>query len=182
MQHEEPLPILRSLLRAKASLHDKDRSGDTALHLALRMALEGENRRQVTTDEAHVSDIEICATVSELLSLKADVHAVGQKMQTPLHICAEGGFEETGKVLMQRGAVDQVEDVLFQQPIHLAASSGRVHFVAFLLKQGTPLHSTVRDQLFRMPLHYAAGHGHLFTVEALTRTMLEVRPGGDVLD
>ncbi|KAK8719995.1 hypothetical protein OTU49_013641, partial [Cherax quadricarinatus] len=91
--------------------------------------------------------------VKTLLDHHADVSAVDNNGQTPLHYAAELQNARVTKMLLARHADVQATDNEGLTPLHYAAWFGKKDVVTVLLEHGADL--TARDNLGQTPLHYA---------------------------
>ena len=115
-------------------------------------------------------------SVNALLAKGADVNAIGEDGDTPLHQAAAMGHLDTVDSLLAAGAEVDARDCCGSTPLHKAAERGYLAVVKFLINQGAEVN--VANDLRSTPLHEAAANGHLATVEALlaagARSMPEI--------
>ena len=119
---------------------------------------------------AWFGDLEI---VQALLEYKVDVNARGYDSWTPMH-CVSGGshfpatphngpqlLPNVARILLEHGAVVNVQDNNGATPLHVSAEVGTVEVARVLLEYGanigaedkigrTPLHETAGDQTYRV--------------------------------
>lgn len=92
----------------------------------------------------------------------------GEKLWSPLHYAASGGYTAMARVLMMAGADSDYVDVDGCSALYLAAYGGHEQIVCDLLLNGAP-HSP-KDKRGETPLHAAAKQGHTHIVPVLLLT------------
>jgi ankyrin repeat protein len=102
-----------------ACLAARNRENDTPLHLAVLWP----------------------GYVQLLLSLGADVSAVNDARETPLHAAAEAGAELSVQLLLDAGAAVNAANCNGEQPLHLAARAGHWQVLRLLLSRGADVHA-----------------------------------------
>jgi len=88
-----------------------------------------------------------------------------QMWRTPLAYAAANGQEETGRLLIERGADVKIVDRAKAPPLHLAAEAGSAGLVTSLLSAGADLHA--RDRSKELAVHLAARQGHVEVLRVL---------------
>ena len=87
------------------------------------------------------------------------------------------------ELLLDYGACVDVVDRADNQPLHCAASDGRLDVVEVLLEHGGSL--TARNTDMQIPLHLAAEHGWLHVVKMLLKasrtTVITIGTDGKVI-
>ncbi|WP_420421103.1 ankyrin repeat domain-containing protein [Simkania sp.] len=172
-----PTP-LKDALNGFKDVHDKNKLGQTALHVATVAGDEnaiatllkagadihakdedGYTPIHAAAEERHVNAIEL------LLSNSANIQATDQDGCTPLHIAALFGYVNAIKTLFSKGADIHALDQKGDTPLHAAAFEGHVNAIETLLTSGADIHAL--DQKGHTPLHYAAYNGHVSAIELL---------------
>ena len=186
--------VAKMLLEHGASVHMRNKNGQTPLHLASHRGLS--------------------YIVTLLLKLGADVDAQDNNAMTPLHLVSQsrlGGNFRTAELLLEHGASVHMRNKNGQMPLHLASHRGLSYIVALLLKPGadvdaqdnnamTPLllvsqsrlgsnsqinktakvlleHGAsvhMRNKNGQMPLHLASQQGRFAIVESLLKLGADV--------
>ena len=82
---------------------------------------------------------------------KKFVNIGNTELDTPLHIAAQGGYEETVKTLIQIGAMVNARTDTKQTPLHLACIGGQLPVVKFLMMNNAKVNAT--DNQLMTPLH-----------------------------
>jgi len=127
------------LLEHGASVHVRNKNGQTPLHLA---------------SQCHHSSI-----VALLLKFGADVNAQDNDNMTPLHLALgqytpdNARVTTAAQVLLEHGASVHVRNKNGQTPLHLASQHGLSGIVALLLKFGADMDAQDDDNM--TPLHFA---------------------------
>ena len=125
------------LLEHGATLHVRNKNGQTPLHLASYQGLSG--------------------TVALLLKLGADVDAQDDDTMTPLLLVSQAKLEplvgddtriiKTARLLLEHGASIHVRDKNGDMPLHIASGHGLSGVVSLLLKFGAEVDSQGNDAL-----------------------------------
>lgn len=143
---------LKALLASGANVFTKS-TGKTALHEA---ATRGN-----------------CAAAKLLLDANADVDARNTMNETPLHLAAEAGREETVSLLLESGASSHcIAGFELSTALHYAADGGHVAVGRLLLESGAEMY--IRSSEGRPLLHTAAKPGHMTFVELLLSQKVDV--------
>jgi ankyrin repeat protein len=134
--------VAQVLLEHGASVHVRNKNGQTPLHLASQRHLSG--------------------MVALLLKSGLDLDAQDNDNMTPLLLAASGRFTfnysdarstAAAQVLLEHGASVHVRNKNGQTPLHLASQHGFSGMVALLLKFGADMN--VQDDDNMTPLHFA---------------------------
>lgn len=170
-------------------LNNGAKLSDTVLHSAVRAnavdclpLLLTENIDINCLDASGVSPLHIAADrrMSQCMKIflqcsKIDVDLpTRDKLNTALHLAAEGGYTECVLMLLEKGADHSKKNKKGQYPLHLAAKSQGAECVDELLKQGAEVNA--RDMDNRTPLHAAVGK----TLLAVNIVEILIRRGADV--
>jgi ankyrin repeat protein len=111
--------------------------------------------------------------LSMVLSMGADVNAVGSDGNRALDIACLKGDAASARILLEHGANPSLRNKSGSTPLHDAALSGNKDVVEMLLASGADL--TAEDpEAKATPLHFAASFGRLEAVKTL------VEHGADV--
>jgi cytohesin len=130
--HGDPA-VVQLLLDKGASASTKNSHGSTPLHCALTMMDDsgGDGGEKVARSFRRE------ALVRMLLAHGADVWAMTEASETPLHGAAAGGFVTEVLLLLERGADPSSKETVWgRTPLHQAAMMGRERTVRVLLKHG----------------------------------------------
>lgn len=105
--------------------------------------------------------------ITELIEAGADVNAVNEFRQTPLHKAIELGRRETAELLLDKGAnINAVTIGVKETPLHVAVRCNRKELVELLLNGGANINAVERRR--RTPLHVAVRYNsHKELVELL---------------
>lgn len=177
------LEVARELLEHKAYVNAKSKVGLTPLHLAAEsghkelvgllvanykatvdaLTLEKKTALHLAAEKGR---LEVC---KHLLELRADICALDNKGQTPLHYAAQNDHSQVVAVFLKHKP-----DVMMQQNaegstcVHIAAMKGSVAVIKELLKCNPSGITTARNKRkFATPLLLAASGGHKVVVEVL---------------
>jgi ankyrin repeat protein len=127
--------LVRLLLEFGADSNTKDAFGNTVLHYAIgrcEMNYEFEDDDDGTAFTRGLRDVvtsEKCAIVAELLTHGADVNAMCNEEQTPLHhavVCLDDGTVIVQK-LLDKGARTDVQNKEGMTPLDIARNSQHAH-------------------------------------------------------
>jgi ankyrin repeat protein len=125
---------------------------------------------QFSLDEAvRLNDIVL---VKALIDAGADVNAIDELGETPLHVAVVRGYREVASLLIEKGADVNAGDVRGLTPVHAAAWRGYRDSVDLLITKGADINARDKDGL--TPLHTAALAGRKETVAQL------IEKGADV--
>lgn len=127
--------IVRSLLKAGATVNATNRDGSTALMSAARAG--------------HAAIVRSLLAAKARVDLKREYWA-----ETALHGAADRGNAEIVKLLVDAGADVLAQDKVFGTPLHHAAIGGHAVAVRYLLGHGCPVNA--RDEDGATALHLAA--------------------------
>lgn len=106
--------------------------------------------------------------ITELIEAGADVNAVNEFRQTPLHKAIELGRRETAELLLDKGAnINAVTIGGKETPLHVAVRCNRKELVELLLNKGANINAV--DNLDMTPLHFALKYNR----EELVRLLLD---------
>lgn len=177
------LGVAQELLEHKAYVNAKSKVGLTPLHLAaenghkelvgLLVAIYKATVDALTLEKktalhlaAEKGRLEVC---QHLLELRADICALDNKGQTPLHYAAQNDHSQVVTLFL-----NHKPDVMMQQNaegstcVHIAAMKGSVSVIKELLKFNPSGITTARNKRkFATPLLLAASGGHKIVVEVL---------------
>ena len=158
--------IVKLLLEKGADANAKNKNGETLLHRAV--------------GEGHL------VVVKLLLEKGADIHAKDSSDSTPLHMRVgrrmresivfgaplhavkeykEEEYMEVVKLLLEKGANVNVQDIHGRTPLYWAAQNGYTEIVKLLLEKGADVNA--RDNDGNTPLHWAVGACDLEIVKLL---------------
>ena len=146
------------LIATGVRIDDRTETGATALHIAASWA-----RR---------------AMVLRLIQLGADVQAVDNFGQTPLHnlvtVMSDGAEIDTLKVLMARSVRIDAQDIDGKTALHIAAENGYTRMVSALLYfKADP---TIKDARGFTAAQLAKKKGFIATFDVLTKKPEPVKP------
>ncbi|MGL9757805.1 MAG: ankyrin repeat domain-containing protein [Wolbachia sp.] len=91
--------------------------------------------------------------IRKLIEDGADVNAINEFRQTPLHKAIELGRRETAELLLEKGADVNAADRCGETPLHVAIRYNRKELVELLLNGGANINAVERRR--RTPLHVA---------------------------
>lgn len=141
---------------AGADIHKKNKSTNTALHLA---ALKG--RTEI---------------VRMLIETGADIHAQNHEGDTPLMKAAVNGHTETACLLIEAGASLDKKNKAHRTPLMFASHFGQVEFARLLLKGGVEIHEENKEWVRQCPTYEQAQNQkkvqHLIEEEKASRKAL----------
>eukprot|EP00164_Ancoracysta_twista_P002290 GFYU01003031.1.p1 GENE.GFYU01003031.1~~GFYU01003031.1.p1 ORF type:complete len:331 (-),score=74.34 GFYU01003031.1:157-1041(-) len=135
----------RQLLKTNPEvIHEKDKSGETALHKA-----------------AHWGNLDMLKLL--VVHGKGDYNVPDTRGQTPLH--ASGDLKVT-KYLCEIGATVEAKDQNAVTPLHVACKHDKLSIVKYLVVEhaADPLS---KDSRGMTPLHYASAEGHMELIKFL---------------
>jgi cytohesin len=98
-----------------------------------------------------VENINICRL---LIERGANVNAVDNWWDTPLHYVAKNGPIEIMELLIESGSWVNVPSPELKTPLHYAALSGVINRCELLVRHGAEVNA--KDEMGQTPLHYAA--------------------------
>ncbi|QQR49310.1 ankyrin repeat domain-containing protein [bacterium] len=104
---------------------------------------------------------------SVLLELGANIHAVDNDNNTPLHIAACNGQVDVLKELLSHGADANARNNQGKTALHLAARNDKFLCLQALLEHDTNLGINAKDAKEETPLHTTAKHGSLQCLKKL---------------
>ena len=137
------------LMTKCANVRARDKSGQTALHIAARRYLGEEDERVLLT----------------LLENRFDRDATDDYGVTPLCRAASLGSLTEARILLDHGASPDISDKDRKTPLHKAAEFGHDSLVSLLIRKGANVE--VRDVWSRTPLWMAASRGHVTSLRVL---------------
>ncbi|KAL6047360.1 Amyloid protein-binding protein 2 [Balamuthia mandrillaris] len=161
------LPVLKHLLskyKEQLSLNQADKSGWTALHSA-----------------CYFSQLE---TIKVLIDAGANIHAVTNDFNTPLHYLVRnedvvGGKEllyQTLDLLLSRGSNVNARNSNGETPLHAATMKDRVNVVRYLLKNGALVNN--KNNFGETALHLAVRRANEAMVKELLMWGADPSTGG----
>ena len=116
---------LREAIDSGAEVDERDAAGHTALMHAVDNGGTG--------PPGWCNGLEL---TSVLLGAGADVHAVGPRGRTALHLAALSGFLEGARALIEHGAIVDVRDSVGNTPLAHAVANDAESVVLLLLRHG----------------------------------------------
>ena len=154
MKNDPQVEIIKLLCEMGIDLEQKDSSGKTALHLAIRG-----NKKISGSDEFHENP----RIVKILLEHGASVYAKDIYGHTPLHKACESGNLEIVQALIEHHADVHAKHHYGETPLHVASWSGNLEVMKTLIQHHADLHAM--DEIRETPLHKACWGGHLEIVQ-----------------
>lgn len=103
--------------------------------------------------------------VKAYLALGEDVNSANRAGQRPLHFAAFEGNAEIALLLIESGAIIEIEDDTKQRPIHYASYTGHESVIILLLEMGAEVNC--KNKFGLTPLHYAVYHDSLNAAKVL---------------
>ena len=103
--------------------------------------------------------------VNELIAGGAEVNAINEDGETPLHVAAEMGDIVAIQQLITAKADVNAKDKYGKRALHLASLGGHTEIVESLIAAGADVN--IVDGSGQTPLHMAASNDHTKTVESL---------------
>ena len=105
------------------------------------------------------------SSVQMYLALGEDVNSANKVGQRPLHFAAFEGNTEIARLLIDSGAIIEIEDDSNQRPIHYASYTGHESVILLLLERGADVNC--KNKFGLTPLHYAVYHDSLNAAKVL---------------
>jgi ankyrin repeat protein len=140
-------------------INDKDKEGNTPLHLAAekgqlgRVNLFLEHRRACMYTQNHNGQLPLHLAAqqghAEIVALLGSVYAIDNNGQTPLHLAAHKGHLEVARVLIANGAEVNAQDNNRKTPLQLAALNNHSALEKFLLEKAQKPNNRNRYGFFR---------------------------------
>jgi ankyrin repeat protein len=96
--------------------------------------------------------------VERFIQRGANIDAINNFGQTPLHLACENGHENVAAFLIGKGVNVDVKDNNDKTPFHLACENGHENVAAFLIGKGVNV--DVKDNNGQTPFHLACENGH----------------------
>jgi len=174
------------LLEHGASVHVRDKDGQTALHLALRRGfsnmvalllqsgadIDAQDNDDMTPLLYVVTHPNLAATTQLLLEHGASVHLRNKDGLTPLHFAV--GYDRPDEValLLQFGAPVDALDNYNRTPLHVLAFSRSGTTAPLLLQHGASVHT--RSKNGQTPLHFASRYSPPDVVALLLKSGADV--------
>ena len=143
--------MLKKHLEAGVDVNGKNKSGQTALHVAAKAG-------QVDA-------------VAALLEAKADVAAADKSQKTALHYAAQKGHKATTALLLEKGAPINAKDEKNKTPLDYAVSKKRAEIVELLRAKGG---KTAKELLAAENIFAAAEVGDVESIKKLLAGGAEV--------
>ncbi|MCK9266984.1 ankyrin repeat domain-containing protein [bacterium] len=110
------LETVKKLLAEKKDVNIRNDTGDTFLHIAVRM------------EKKEVAEL--------LINKSAEINAKNNGEITPLHLAASRGYTDIGKLLIDKGADINIENNYGETPLHLAVREGHAEIAKLLIESG----------------------------------------------
>lgn len=175
------LDLIKALLKHGASVHEKNISGETPLHMCIRNEQSTEVVKELLKHGADVnakdlynetplqmalsSNEDNLEIIKELLTYGANVLDKNYIGQAPLHIAIEKRKDLfVIKELLKHEVEVNAKDMNNLSPLHLALSNSwnSLNIIRELLNYGASVHEKVMEH--RTPLHIALEHGMDFEI------------------
>ncbi|MFT4314937.1 MAG: ankyrin repeat domain-containing protein [Wolbachia pipientis] len=120
-----------------------------------------------------ITEPPVCdVSVNSYFGENIDINSVGENGLTRIHSAAWKGQVDDARLLIEKGAYIDAEDVFGRKPIHVAAENNNKNIIEFFLSKGVSIDDA--DRYGRTPLYYASGNGNLDIVKCL------VEKGADI--
>uniref|UniRef100_A0A2K5PNF7 Ankyrin repeat and death domain containing 1B n=1 Tax=Cebus imitator TaxID=2715852 RepID=A0A2K5PNF7_CEBIM len=131
---------------------EKDKEGNTALHLA--------------TKRGHSPAVRV------LLTQWQDINEMNESGEAPFFLTVEGGHEECSKVLLAAGSDINIPNKLNISSLQIATRNGHASLVNFLLRENVDLHP--KEEPKESPLHLAVINNHIMVVKSLLSAQQDI--------
>ena len=170
MEKDPSEQVVKLLCEMGVDLEQKDYSGETALHLAVRG-----NKRTNSSFEFHANP----RIVKILLEHGASVHAKDDYGQTPLHEACWRGNLEVVQTLMKHHANVHATCNTGETSLHKACVNGHLEIVQELLKHQPDVDAIIENGIGQhfTPLMIAAAFGFSEIAEELLKNGADVNLG-----
>ena len=118
--------------------------------------------------------------VARFVAKGADLNAVDEYGNAPLHVAAEAGHAAVVEFLIAHGADMSAADSYGGTPLHLAAIDGHAAVVEYLIAKGADVNAKAEDG--NTALHMATRNGHAAIVEFLRQAQVTQPKANDRRD
>ena len=123
-----------------------------------------------TLIKAQLSALNVARVASILIQYGANINAVTNSKETPLHAASEYGQPLVAEFLLENGAAIDLKEEWGNTSLHYASKHGRLEIVTMLVENGANINARARKRLFfggKTPLSYAMDSGHENIIEYL---------------